>query len=1132
MNTYRRFFLALVSTSLAACGGSGGGDNEDDSSANLPTLSVDDVSSAEGDTGSSIVVFTVSLSSSTTRDVSVDFTTLDGEADGTDYEPLSGNLTISAGSTSATVSVSISGDVEIEQDETFDLELMDPTNATFADRVGTATITNDDFPLLSIASSALIEGDDGSSDMLFTVSLDRSGISEVTVDYATSDAAALANEDYAPTTGSVSIPAGSVSVDFTVSVLGDTGVERDEQFVVNLLNSSDNARIATDQATGLIVNDDFPKVSIGPGGVTESDVGTRELIMPVILDAPATDDLTLVAVSSDISATNGVDYVGINQTISISAGDTETMVIIDTIGDTEQESAELFQITLSELEGPAVLDQITAAATIVDNDGLLSGPTLIVSPAGGFEGDDGTTEIRFVILVSEPLSEDLSFDVNTSGLTATNGVDYQDVSTSVNIPAGATSALVTVTVFGDTEDEDDEFFSLTISNVSPAVDLPLPTVTGSIADDDVASEQTPRLTIGNASVLEGDAGTVEMIFEVTLDQASTTIVTADFDTEDGSALAGVDYTTATGQISIPIGETAARISVSAIGDTFSEDDETLRVRLSNLMGDAQFERNLATGTILTDEALVRLSIADAGGTEGDTANTEQQFIVSIDGPALNPVSFDFATVNDTAVAGDDYFSRSGSLQIAAGDLSAEITVTVIADEDNEPDETYSLTLTNVSTNAVVTDDFAVGTIVNDDGSPGWQAPISLGSGGNFRSLSMDRNGNAAASFTAPTNASTFENDVMVSRLSAGAWLPAEPVGSLRVDQTRIPQVAMLDNGRILATWVDASEAQSAVFTPGGTWEVQPMGLEGGFFVSLAANASGNAIVAWETLSSNPDPSDVLRNRFDAASQNWVAFELGESDDTGRAEMPLVTIDVDGNTLVYWTQQFSDSALSGNYYDFYDATLASWTGPTRIRELNLARNEFVGSLSGGRTAVAAQFGSAVELWGFDPASAIWSTFGTIQSGIAGDSVLPEFAEGGDGSIFVAWLQESTSAMYDVYVNRFDPLTSAWGAPVLLENLTGTANPSTQGLHIAADDAGNAIVVWSQNIAPAGQFDSRIRASRYDSDDQVWSSPEQIDDDDFNDTAIEPLIEMNAAGNAVVTWYYTGSREIGATRFVAE
>lgn len=111
----------------------------------LPTLSVNDVSITEGDSGTKSLTFTVSLSSAAMQAVSVAYATGDGTATaGSDYTAASGMLTFAAGETSKTVNVPILGDTTVETDETFMLTLSQPVNAAITKSLGTGTIINDD----------------------------------------------------------------------------------------------------------------------------------------------------------------------------------------------------------------------------------------------------------------------------------------------------------------------------------------------------------------------------------------------------------------------------------------------------------------------------------------------------------------------------------------------------------------------------------------------------------------------------------------------------------------------------------------------------------------------------------------------------------------------------------------------------------------------------------------------------------------------------------------------------------------------------------------------------------------------------------------------------------------------------
>ena len=127
-----------------------GGDGSDIGAYELqapPKISIGDIPVTEGDSGATDAVFTVSLSKASSQAVTVDYTTIDATATaGTDYQLTSGTLTFAPGQTSGTVSVPIIDDIVDEPEETFFVNLSNPTNATISDDRGEGTITDDDPP--------------------------------------------------------------------------------------------------------------------------------------------------------------------------------------------------------------------------------------------------------------------------------------------------------------------------------------------------------------------------------------------------------------------------------------------------------------------------------------------------------------------------------------------------------------------------------------------------------------------------------------------------------------------------------------------------------------------------------------------------------------------------------------------------------------------------------------------------------------------------------------------------------------------------------------------------------------------------------------------------------------------------
>jgi hypothetical protein len=175
-----------------------------------PALSIGDVSLAEGNSGTQLAVFTVSLSAPSGQPVTVSWATADGSAlAGSDYVAASGTLSFAAGQTSQTVGIAVNGDVLNEAEETFLVNLSGPVNATLGDGQGTGTIANDDVPAaLSISDASVTEGTGGTTQAVFTLSLSAPSGLDLSVGWATADGSALAGSDYTAGSGTLSLAAG------------------------------------------------------------------------------------------------------------------------------------------------------------------------------------------------------------------------------------------------------------------------------------------------------------------------------------------------------------------------------------------------------------------------------------------------------------------------------------------------------------------------------------------------------------------------------------------------------------------------------------------------------------------------------------------------------------------------------------------------------------------------------------------------------------------------------------------------------------------------------------------------------------------------------------------------------------
>jgi hypothetical protein len=148
------------------------------------------------------------------------------------------------------------GDVIDENNEAFSLQLSGAVNATITRSLGRATITDDDDPpSVTIADVTLTEGQSGTKSFVFTFTLSGPSALTTRVRYETADGSATAGGDYTTRTGEVVFSPGVTTMTVAIAVHGDTAVEANETFFVNL-NTPTNLTIGDAQAVGTILNDD------------------------------------------------------------------------------------------------------------------------------------------------------------------------------------------------------------------------------------------------------------------------------------------------------------------------------------------------------------------------------------------------------------------------------------------------------------------------------------------------------------------------------------------------------------------------------------------------------------------------------------------------------------------------------------------------------------------------------------------------------------------------------------------------------------------------------------------------------------------------------------------------------------
>lgn len=978
-----------------------------------------------------------------------------------------------------------------------------------------------------------LEGDDGVTTLNFTVELNKNAATEVTASYSTSDLGASSIDDYTAVNGTFSIPPGETVGLIAVDVQSDTRYEADEQFSIAIFDVSDNVVVVDDEAFGNIINDDLPEISLEPRYFNEANAAAEKLVFDVHLEAALTEAVSVDFTVSTATATAGLDFQAASGTITFAPGETSKSIPVTIINDTEVENSEAVLLELSNPQGLVVLKNESVHGIILDDDSNSTAIQLICIPASAVEGDDANTELTFSFVLDRPAADDISVDFVTIDDTA-NSLDYQASSGSLLIPAGELETFVNITILGDSEQESLERFYLELSNAPMDVDIVTSPVAGLIIDNDTEVVIPPSMEIQSTSLDEGDSGEQEMIFVVSLSEPASEIISVDFATEAVTATEAVDFAAQDGTLVFLPGITSLEIFVIVFGDEFTENDETFRVRLSNLTGNAVLNQSLATGTIQTDDPIVRLSIDGTSILEGDGDPNEVTFSLYLDVAPVNMVTVDFSTEDGSAIAGEDYTGQSGQLSFAPGVTEATISVQVLGDTISEVDENFSVILSNLSPNATFNSSSALGTLINDDGTPGWQGPTPLGDvyGPERPSLDLAASGYGAVLWLAPLNPQTFRYPVNVRRFESSTWQDVEALTEINSSPFTTLNISAPDNQQLVGFWQSSTD-DSGIYDPSSGWQLQTVDTSPGWDQDMDKNQNGYVIVSWHETSGPNETSAAL---FNPASSTWEPPITLDAVASTKPGIPKVGIDPHGNAIAVWPQVTADGLSFQLYFTYFDTDASAWSVPDAIpNSSNLHVSVYdVGMTSAGEAIVISRDDTGfrtIRAHHYTPATNSWAE-SDPAAGASEGTFFPVLSIDGQDNAFLLWaqLQPGQSATYDIYAGRYDSQTGTWSAPALLENLEETIRFDYD---IATDNAGNAIAIWEQD-GPAITPLSRIRVAHFNAAHGQWDPAEQLHDDVINQFNNSPSIAMDAFGNAMAIWIMEtdSGDQLQSNRFISQ
>jgi hypothetical protein len=313
---------------------------------------------------------------------------------------------------------------------------------------------------------------------------------------------------------------------------------------------------------------------------------------------------------------------------------------------------------------------------------------------------------------SGPVTAALTVNFAVTG-TAASGSDYAGIGTSVTIPVGAASAVITVTPVNDTAVESDETVIVTLSASAEYTVVDPAAATVTITSDD-GTPATVQLSAATFSV--GESGPTATI-TATRSGGSSGGCGVSYATANGTAIAGSDYTAVSGTLAWADGDTSNKsFTVPIANDLLDEADETFAVTLSAPTGVAALGTpNGGTVTITDNDPIPTVQFFQAASS-GLESTTPAWIFVSLSAPSGRTVTVDYATADGTATAGSDYTATSGTLTFFPG-APAHIEVPIAGDPGQEPTEAFTVTLTapvNATLGTIVQHTYSI----YDDGVPG------------------------------------------------------------------------------------------------------------------------------------------------------------------------------------------------------------------------------------------------------------------------------------------------------------------------------------------------------------------------------------------------------------------------------
>ncbi|MCP4326526.1 MAG: hypothetical protein GY787_32790, partial [Alteromonadales bacterium] len=445
----------------------------------------------------------------------------------------------------------------------------------------------------------------------------------------------------------------------------------------------------------VIIIDNEPQLTFdNKFSVTEG----HEVIIELTLSAPATQQVTIhyqTSSSESDEASNkqsgneetgtatyeakaGEDYTAVDSVAYIAAGATSTTITLNTFHNASTDNGLFFYFIVDNIEG-ASLALKQSKIEITDNKNNNTLPSLhFIESAQVVEGE----QLTVAFSLSEVSPVDISFKYQTIDGTAKTGTDYNGSSGEVTIQAGFKIANITVDTINNSNNHEFTQFLLTLSDIQGVqIDNRQAIIT--------IEDKTPSLSFATTySVVEGKDITID--FNLPKLGAVGHDITFDYKTINNSAIAGTDFTSASGRITIVAGSSQARLTLKTSVNSKRQESSLFYLEISNIKGaKSAYSQTAITIEDKTPELTFNSELSVEEGDELTVNFTLQKAL-------QHTISFDYKTIASSAVAGKDFTATTGKVTILAGSTTANIKLATLVNKEKQDSTQFILQLTNLT----------------------------------------------------------------------------------------------------------------------------------------------------------------------------------------------------------------------------------------------------------------------------------------------------------------------------------------------------------------------------------------------------------------------------------------------------